>query len=64
MKIEDYERQLEWIRIIHGNSESVWSELNIPIKVLNDKLLIDKKYEADVRSRVSPEYANSEILFR
>jgi hypothetical protein len=26
--------------------------------------LIDKKYEADVRSRVSPEYANSEILFR
>ena len=47
MKIEDYERQLEWIRIINGNSESVWSELNIPIKVLNDKLLIDKKYEND-----------------
>jgi hypothetical protein len=64
MKIEDYERQLEWIRIINGNSESLWSELNIPIKVLNDKLFIDKKYEADVRSRVSPEYANSEILFR
>jgi hypothetical protein len=64
MKIEDYERQLEWIRIINTNSESLWSELNIPIKVLNDKLLIDKKYEADVRSRVSPEYANSEIVFK
>ena len=64
MKIEDYERQLEWIRIINSNPGGLWSELNIPIKVLNDKLLIDKKYEADVRSRVSPEYANSEILFR
>ena len=64
MKIEDYERQLEWIRIINTNSESLWSELNIPIKVLNDKLLIDKKYEADVRSRVSLEYANSEIVFK
>ena len=64
MKIEDYERQLEWIRIINTNSESLWSELNIPIKVLNDKILIDKKYEADVRSRVSPEYANSEIVFK
>jgi hypothetical protein len=64
MKIEDYERQLEWVRIINGNSEILWSELNIPIKVLNDKLLIGKKYEADVRSRVSPEYANSEIVFK
>jgi len=64
MKIKDYERQLEWIRIINTNSESLWSELNIPIKVLNDKLLIDKRYEADVRSRVSPEYANSEIVFK
>ena len=64
MKIEDYERQLEWIRIINSNSESLWSELNIPIKVLNDKLLIDKRYEADVRSRVSPEYVNSEIVFK
>ena len=64
MKIEDYERQLEWIRIINSNSGGLWSELNIPIKVLNDKFLIDKKYEADVRSRVSPEYANSEIVFK
>ena len=64
MQIEDYERQLEWIRIINSNSESLWSEVNIPIKVLNDKLLIDKKYEADVRSRVSPEYAHSEIVFK
>ena len=64
MKIEDYERQLEWIRIINSNSESLWSELNIPIKVLNDKLIVSKQYENDVRSRVSPEYANSEIVFK
>jgi hypothetical protein len=64
MKIEDYERQLEWIRIINSNSESLWSELNIPIKVLNDKLIVSKQYEGDVRSRVSPEYANSEIVFK
>lgn len=62
MKIEDYERQLEWIKHIHG--ESIWSELNILVKVVNDKLIIAKQYEGDVRSRVSPEYANSEIVFK
>lgn len=62
MKAEDYERQLEWIKIIKG--ESVWSELNIIVKVANDKLIIAKQYESEVRSRVSPEYANTEIVFK
>jgi hypothetical protein len=62
MKIEDYERQLEWIRIIKG--EGVWSELNIIVKVANDKLIIAKQYESEVRSRISAEYANTEIVFK
>lgn len=62
MKAEDYERQLEWIKIIKG--EAVWSELNIIVKVANDKLIIAKQYENEVRSRVSPEYANTEIVFK
>lgn len=62
MKIEDYERQLEWIKHIHG--ESIWTELNILVKVEKDKLVIAKRFESDVRSRVSPEYANSEIEFK
>lgn len=61
MKTEDYERQLEWIKHIHG--EALWSELNILVKVANDKLVIARQYESDVKSRVSPEYANSEIVF-
>lgn len=62
MKIEDYERQLEWIKHIHG--EAIWSELNILVKVEKDKLVIAKQFESDVRSRVSVEYANSEIVFK
>jgi hypothetical protein len=62
MKIEDYERQLEWIIIIKG--EGVWSELNIIVKVANDKLIIAKQYESEVRSRISAEYANTEIVFK
>lgn len=62
MKTEDYERELEWIKHIHG--EALWSELNILVKVANDKLVIAKQYESDVRSRVSVEYANSEIVFK
>lgn len=62
MKIEDYERQLEWIKYIKG--ESIWSELNILVQVANDKLVIAKQYESEVRSRISPEYANTEIVFK
>lgn len=62
MNTEDYERQLEWIKYIKG--ESTWSELNIIVKVINDKLVIAKEYEGEVRSLVSPEYANTEIVFK
>lgn len=62
MKKEDYERELEWIKHIHG--EAIWSELNILVKVEKDKLVIAKRFESDVRIRVSPEYANSEIVFK
>jgi hypothetical protein len=62
MKSEDYERQLEWIKHIKG--ESIWSELKILVKVVNDKLVIAKEYEGEVRSRISPEYANTEIVFK
>lgn len=62
MKTEDYERELEWIKHIHG--EALWSELNILVKVANDKLVIARQYESDVRSRVSLEYAKSEIVFK
>ena len=62
MKVEDYERQLEWIKHIKG--ESVWSELNKMVKVANDKLVIAKQYESEVRSRISDKYANTEHVFK
>lgn len=58
-----YERHLEWIRELYIGTELMFSELNIPVHVKDDKFVIDKKYASDVILRVSPEYLDSEIVF-
>lgn len=60
----DYERDLEWIRMLSSKDSLLFSELNIPVAMQGDKFVIEAKFEADVRERVSPEYIAAEIWFK
>jgi hypothetical protein len=42
----------------------MFSELNIPVKVKDDKFIFSKEFEDEVRVRVTPEYCESEIRFK
>jgi hypothetical protein len=61
---EDYERQLEWVRHIGASNPIPWSELNIPVRVENDKIVFLKVDEQEVRKRISDEYILSEVVFK
>lgn len=58
------ERHLEWIRELYSGTELMFSELNIPVKLKDDKFIISKEFEDEVRVRVTPEYLASEIRFK
>ena len=60
----DYERDLEWIRLLSSGGPLLFSELNIPVRPEGDKLVIESRYEVDVRERISPEYIAAEIRFK
>jgi hypothetical protein len=59
-----YERHLEWIRELYMGTELMFSEANIPVRVKDDKFIIAKEFEDEVRARVSPEYFESEIRLK
>jgi len=61
---EDYERQLEWVRQIGTSNPIPWSELNIPVRVENNKIVFLKVDEENVRKRISDEYISSEVVFK
>jgi hypothetical protein len=60
----DYERDLEWIRMLSSGGPLLFSELNIPVRPEGDKLIIEAKHEESIRERVSPEYIAAEIKFK
>jgi len=60
----DYERDLEWIRLLSSGGPLLFSELNIPVRPEGDKLIIESKHEEAIRERVSPEYIAAEIRFK
>ena len=61
---EDYDRQLEWVRQIGTSNPIPWSELNIPVRVENNKIVFLKVDEEEVRKRISDEYISSEVVFK
>jgi hypothetical protein len=58
------ERHLEWIRELYLGTDLMFSELNIPVNVKDDKFIFSKEFEDEVRVRVTPEYFESEIRFK
>jgi hypothetical protein len=60
----DYERDLEWIRLLSSGGSLLFSELNIPVRPEGDKLIIEAKHEEAIRERVSSEYIAAEIRFK